>query len=153
MSFTVDLSELVALRTQLQDFATDVHEVVALRGVAGMAKEIYDEARFYAPISEKAHFFYGRNSVRTGVKYLFQPGNLRAAIYRAFSPERSGATHKEYRVSWNHLKAPYGHMVEFGTSRAPAFPFLGRALTSLPAAIAAGKLEMSVALLEITRQA
>ncbi|NRR28889.1 hypothetical protein HSX11_01705 [Oxalobacteraceae bacterium] len=153
MTFHVDLSELDGLRARIESFGVAVKENVAMRGVAGMAKVVYDEARFYAPISEKAHVFYGRNSVRTGVKYTFQPGNLKSAIYRTYSPELSNANHKVYRVSWNHRKAPYGHMVEFGTSHAPAFPFLGRALSAIPRAIAAGKFEMTEAMLEITRQA
>lgn len=151
--FSIDLSQLDHLRDEIKQFTGDVQEVVAMEGVAAMAKVPYEEARIYAPVSERAHIFYGKNSVRTGVKYRFQPGNLRAAIYRAFSPERSNATHKEYRVSWNHRKAPYGFMVEFGTVHAPAQPFLGMALSSLPQAVAAGRVAMGAALAEITRQA
>ena len=33
-----------------------------------------------------------------------------------------------YHVSWNADKAPYGAMVEFGTSRAPAHSFIGAAV-------------------------
>lgn len=151
--FSVNLGQLDSLRAQLEDFTAEVHGQVAMRGVAAMAKVPYDAARMYAPISAKAHIFYGKNSRRTGVTYSFHPGNLRAAIYRAFSPEKSTDTHKEYRVSWNHIKAPYGHMVEFGTSRAPAHPFLGLALSSIPDAVASGKAEMGTALIEITRHA
>lgn len=152
-SFTVNLSELAHLRARIEEFTGEVQEYVALRGVAAMAEVPYHEARLYAPISEKAHIFYGRNSLRTGVMYTFAPGTLRAAIYRVYQAERATPTMKEYRVSWNHIKAPYGHMVEFGTSKAPAHPFLGLALASLPQAIAAGKVEMGAALIEITRPA
>lgn len=42
-------------------------------------------------------------------------GNLDASIYQAYSPENSRAGQREqYNVSWNHLKAPHGHLVEYG---------------------------------------
>lgn len=151
MSFTVDLSQFANLSSQLRDFAAGLHEQVALDGVAAMAQVVYTQARLLAPISEQAHIFYGRDSKRTGVTYKFQPGNLRAAIYRAYSPERSGTTRKEYRISWSHRKAPYGHMVELGTSTAPAHPFLGPSLSVLPEAYAAAKVEMGASLLALQR--
>lgn len=138
MTFTV-LIDMAGLRAQLADFGDYLKAEAALDGAAAMAKVIYDEARIHAPISEKAHFFYGRNSRATGNRYLFEPGTLRDAIYRVYSPEKSGGTLKLYRVSWNHLKVPYGHMVEFGTSRAVAHPFIGAASASIPDAIRAGQ--------------
>ncbi|WP_343728520.1 hypothetical protein [Duganella sp.] len=151
MSFSVDMSQLTGLGEQLRQFGAEVHEHVALDGAAAMANVVYSRARLLAPVSEHAHIFYGRNSKRTGVTYTFQPGNLQRAIYRAFSPEKSGATRKEYRISWNHYKAPYGHMVEFGTSTAAAHPFLGPSLSSLPEAFAAAKVEMGASLLALQR--
>jgi HK97 gp10 family phage protein len=152
VSFTVDLSGLAALGQNIRDFGEDVKDQVAMAGAAAAAKVMYDEARILAPESEKAHIFYGRNSKRTGVTYLFQPGNLRAAIYRAYSPEKSGPSRKEYRISWNHIKAPYGHMVEFGTSDAPAHPFLGPALSVTPQAFTAAKVEMGAKLITLQRR-
>lgn len=152
-SVTVDLSQLSGLRGQVRDWGDQVKDQVAMAGAAAGARVLYDEARTFAPMSEKAHYFYGRSSRKTGVKYLFQPGNLREAIYRKFSPEKSGPTLKTYRISWNHIKAPYGHMVEFGTSRAPAHPFLGAALAFLPSAFAAAKVEMGAQLVTIGRGA
>lgn len=93
------------------------------------AEDLYFEARLRCPVSAEAHVFYGRNSKKTGVTYLFQPGNLRDAIYQAFSQDNSkvkgeGYDKATYHIAWNHQKAPYGFMVEFGTSRAPASPFI-----------------------------
>lgn len=152
MSFSVDLIELDGLRDQIQRYGDFIKEEVAMDGVAAMAQVPYEAARMYAPVSEAAHIFYGRNSVRNGVVYRFEPGNLRRAIYRAFRDRESTATRKEYRVSWNHLKAPYGHMVEFGTATAPAHPFLGLALGTLPAAVRASKEAMAFRLKQYTRQ-
>jgi HK97 gp10 family phage protein len=149
MTFRINLSQLEGLAKQLKEFGEGVRGHVALEGVAAMAKVVYDDARTRAPISEAAHFFYGRDSKRTGVRYLFSPGSLQRAIYRAYSPEESGPTRQLYRISWNHRKAPYGHMVEFGTARAPAHPFLRPSLATMPLAIAAGKARMGQALLEL----
>lgn len=46
-------------------------------------------------------------------------GNLRSAIYQAFSERDSkkvgdGYTVAHYDVSWNHRRAPHAHLVEYG---------------------------------------
>lgn len=152
MAFRIDLSQLADLQSQVREYCDQVRGQVALEGTAAFAKPVYDAARNNAPRSEAAHFFYGRNSVRTGVRYLFNPGNLQAAIYRVYSPERSTPTLTMYRISWNHLKAPYGHMVEYGTSRAPAHPFLRPAMSAIPLGVDAAKAAMARALQEIGRR-
>lgn len=44
-----------------------------------------------------------------------ETGNLDNSIYQAHSPENSRAGQREqYNVSWNHRKAPHGHLVEYG---------------------------------------
>lgn len=97
----------------------------AIRPAAQLgAEELWLEARTRAPRSEKAHFFYGRNSKKTGVRYLFQPGTLQNSIYHVFSSDRSkekgtGYARVTYHIAWNHIKCPYGFMVEFGTPQKP----------------------------------
>lgn len=88
------------------------------------AEELYLEARIRCPVSAEAHYFYGTQSKKTGVRYLFQPGNLRESLYQVYSKDKSGEVKATYHVAWNHKEAPYGFMVEYGTSRAPAHPFL-----------------------------
>lgn len=93
------------------------------------AEDLWLEARMRCPVSDEAHFFYGRDSKKTGVRYFFKPGSLRDALYHAFSGDNSktkgaGYDRATYHVAWNHQKAPYGFMVEFGTSRAAAHPFV-----------------------------
>jgi HK97 gp10 family phage protein len=83
------------------------------------AQVLYEEVVERAPKSEKAHIFHGKTK-----KYLFMPGTLRRSIYQAFSADRSSDTRATYHISWNHKKVPYGYMVERGTSRAPAHPFV-----------------------------
>ena len=88
------------------------------------AEELYLEARLRVPQSAEPHYFYGKNSKSTGVRYYFEPGSLRNAIYQVYSKGNSGKARATYHIAWNHQKVPYGFMVEFGTSRAPAHPFL-----------------------------
>lgn len=146
MSFNINLSQLAGLKEKLRAFGETVKSEVAMEGAAGMALVIYEEARARAPVSASAHYFYGRNYKKNGVKYRFSPGTLKASIYRVYSPEKSTATFKLYRVSWNHKKAPYGAMVEWGTSRRAAAPFMRPATSRLNDAIDAGKARMAAKL-------
>ncbi|WP_298929236.1 HK97-gp10 family putative phage morphogenesis protein [uncultured Ramlibacter sp.] len=107
----------------------EVRQAARPAAQAGM-QVIYEVTRANAPVSEHEHFFHGKSFKTTGQKYLFQPGNLRDAIYQAFNEKKSGDGFASYSISWNRSKAPYGHMVELGTSRAAAQPFLGPALHS-----------------------
>lgn len=83
------------------------------------AQVLYEEVRQRVPQSDRQHVFYGKRA-----KYVFAPGTLRRSIYQVWSQDKSGPDRSTYHVAWNHRKAPYGFMVEFGTSRAPAHPFL-----------------------------
>lgn len=88
------------------------------------AKIISTEAKVLAGRSEKPHYFYGRQYDKyksTGEdkykkKYLFNPGNLRKAIYHVRVDEKCTETVAVYKVSWNMSKAPYGLFKEFGLS-------------------------------------
>jgi len=89
---------------------------VARAGAQAMAQVVYDAAKENAPVADKPHKLGpGRYSV---------PGALKASIYQVHSKDKSVRSRHEYHVSWNRIKAPHGHLVEFGTSRAPAHPFL-----------------------------
>ena len=61
-----------------------------------------------------AQVLYDR--VRINVSALGRvTGNLDRSIYQAFSPEKSvDGLRVEYHVSWNHKKAPHGHLLEYG---------------------------------------
>lgn len=92
------------------------------------AQVIYDLARSKVPVSSKGHYFHGKSFKVNGTKYYFAAGSLKSSIYQVFSKDNSSATKATYHVSWNQTKAPYAWMVEFGTSRAPAHPFMGPAI-------------------------
>lgn len=112
------------LSGSLDKFAKDVRDKVLFSGVAAMAGVIYEAARTNAQANKKT-------------------GLLQDSIYRVYSPEKSGDESKLYRISWNKKKAPHGHLIEFGTSRAPAYPFMRPAFDRVNEAIAAGKARMA----------
>ncbi|MDP9891232.1 HK97 gp10 family phage protein [Variovorax boronicumulans] len=105
---------------------------------------VYQEVLVRVPASPKGHWFHGTSFKTTGQKYWFEPGSLRRAIYQAYSADNSTQDHATYHVSWNRKKAPYGHWVENGTSRAPAQPFLRPAYeASIDRALDAGRVKFS----------
>lgn len=115
ISAKFDTKELESALTQI---AKDAGEFVRPAAAAG-ASVLYSEAKERVPVSEKGHWFYGTHS-----KYYFDAGTLKNSIYYTFSKDNSQEGRATYHVAWNHQKAPYGFMVEYGTSRAPAHPFL-----------------------------
>ena len=107
----------------LARFEHKVKETVLFAGVAAMAKAQYDQVKAKAEAHKKT-------------------GLLSSAIYRVYSPEKSTDSVKTYRISWNKSKAPHGHLIEFGTSRAPAYPFVRPAFDHIQAAIKIGQERM-----------
>jgi len=118
------------LAGSLDKFTKDVREKVLFAGAAAMGKVIYDEVVSNAGANKKT-------------------GLLQSAIYRVYSPEKSKDDSKLYRISWNKKKAPHGHLIEFGTSRAPAYSFVRPAFDHMDAAIASGKASMATKIGEL----
>lgn len=124
------------LSAALDNFEREISQQVLMSGVAAMAKVIYDEVKLNT----------------TGVKANtpgIVTGNLHESIYRVFSKERSGDKTKTYQISWNKTKAPHGHLLEFGTSRAPAYPFVRPAFSRVQDAIKAGQARMAEKIKEL----
>lgn len=94
--------------------------LAAVRPAAQAGAQVFYQAMLQqAPRSAHGHWFHGTHS-----KYWFDAGTLRKSIYQVYSKDNSTDKTAIYHISWNHQKAPYGFMVEFGTSRAPAHPFM-----------------------------
>lgn len=119
------------IEAALSQFALDVQERVVIAGTAAAAKVLYDEARAQAEKHKKT-------------------GLLQSAIYRVYSKEKSSETRKTYRISWNKRTAPHGHLIEFGTARSPAYPFIRPAFDRIAEAIEKGKERMEERLREVT---
>ena len=111
-SMRFDSAAIDAALDQLGDLASQHLRPAAQAG----AQVLYDEARLRCPVSKKPkRLSNGKMSI---------PGALKNSIYQVYSADRSNKDRATYHVSWNYRKAPHGHLIEFGTSRAPAHPFL-----------------------------
>lgn len=114
----------------LQAEAEKLHRATRPAAQAGI-QIIYERARINAPVSNEPHYFHIR-----GKKFgPFAPGNLRDSIYQVFSKSKSYKDVSTYQVSWNKDKAPYGFMVELGTSKAPAHSFIARSVVETRAQV------------------
>lgn len=136
-NIAVDTGGLDAFLDQFGDAVED-----AVRPAAQAAAQVlYQDVKRRVPVSTGAHWFYGTHG-----KYLFSAGTLRDSIYQVFSKDGSRQGKATYHVSWNYKKCPYGFMVEYGTSRAPAHPFIRPATAKFDDAVEAAK-EKLVAML------
>ncbi len=115
--------DIAKFKEELKATADVLNKATRPAAQAG-AQIIYDRAKQLVPVSKAAHMFHGTHAVYGPYK----PGTLRDSIYQAFSKDNSFKDVSTYHVSWNADKAPYGAMVEFGTSSAPAKSFIGAAV-------------------------
>ena len=87
-----------------------------LDGLFGLIDELDgDVQEALRPMAQAAtQVIYDR--VKLNVQSLGRvTGNLDRSIYQVFSPEKSqDGQRAEYHVSWNHKKAPHGHLLEWG---------------------------------------
>jgi len=111
------------IEASLMALAESLEQRVPRPAAHAGALVFYDRARELAPL------YVGPD--KTGIK----PGQLREAIYRVFSEDKSSDSVKLYEISWNHTKAPHGYWMEYGNSRhgpkpfiRPAFDFYEKAL-------------------------
>ncbi len=131
LTASFNTARLLARVQRVADAAKDAVRPAAQAGI----QVYYDEVHLRVPVSDKAHSTKGK-------KHTFQPGNLKRAIYQAFADE-STPERAVYRVSYNKKKAFYGGMVERGTSRTPAQPYLRPSYDARRAdAIAAARAEL-----------
>jgi HK97 gp10 family phage protein len=127
ITFDFDFS---ALSGKLDGITKAVDEGIRPAAQAG-AQVFYEEARSRAPVGTKPeHYFYGTAAKKApkgskkALAYKFNRGNLKKSIYQFYNKRLSTPKRAVYSISWNHQEAPYGAMVEYGTSNAPAQPFL-----------------------------
>lgn len=119
-----------AFKAQLRATVEELNKATRPAAQAG-AQIIYDRAKSLAPVSLKPHMFHGQYKVYGP----YSPGTLRDSIYQAFSKDNSFRDVSTYHISWNAEKAPYGGMVEVGTSKTPAHSFIGRSVKETRAAV------------------
>ena len=129
MSMKINMN-IARFRDELRAAAAVLNKATRPAAQAG-AQVIYDRAKTLVPVSNAAHLFYGQNAVYGP----YSPGTLRDSIYQVFSKDNSFKDVSTYHISWNADKAPYGAMVEFGTSKAPAHSFIGAAIAETRSAV------------------
>jgi HK97 gp10 family phage protein len=117
------------LEGALERMARGKAENVIYSGAAAMARVVYTEVKDNVS---------GTKAGMPGVV----TGNLRDSIYWAKDDSLSSPFRAVYSISWNKSKAPHGHLLEFGTSRAPAYPFIRPAADKLDEAVKAGQARM-----------
>lgn len=127
LSINLDLGEFKA---QLNATAEKMHKATRPAAQAG-AQIIYDRARQHAPVSKRAHMF----NIEGRIYGPFSPGNLRDSIYQVFSKSKSFKDVSTYEISWNKDKAPYGFVVERGTSKLAANSFIARSVVETRAEV------------------
>jgi HK97 gp10 family phage protein len=111
ISFKFDTADLAK---QLDKLKASSNAALRPAAQAG-AQVLYEEVIERAPQSEKPRRYKGK---------VIQPGALKRSIYQVFSVSESSAANAVYHISWNARKAPHGQLIENGTSRSPAYPFL-----------------------------
>jgi HK97 gp10 family phage protein len=133
INFEVKLSG--DMTAALDRYEKRIKQQALLSGVAKAAEIVYEEVKL--------------NAVRGGPKAPDrQSGDLLAAVYRAYLPERSTDEKKTYIVAARNKGAFYWRFLEFGTSRMPAQPFIRPSASAIPRALDAGKARMAQRLRE-----
>jgi HK97 gp10 family phage protein len=107
---------MIAIETEVKGDALEgldkldatIKKKVLFAGAASMAGTIVEEVRFNV----------------SPPKMGIVTGNLHNSIYWAHAEDRSTDESVAYHVSWNKKKAPHGHLLEYGTSRMTAKPFM-----------------------------
>jgi len=126
----IDTKFTNTLDDEFRMFEESVRDEVLLAGVAKMAAVVYEE-------------------VKANASRHVLTGTLLAAVYRAYSPEKSKQGVQVYNVSVNKSDAPHWHFLELGTSRQAAQPFIRPATDKLQDAVNAGEKRMSQKLKEV----
>lgn len=84
----------------------------ALNGIIDDLGESVEEAA--RPAAQAASDVLYREVKRNVSGIGRMTGNLDSSIYQAYSKDNSGPGIATYHISWNHRKAPHGHLLEYG---------------------------------------
>jgi len=110
---------MAANRAFKYDRARTVNMAVDMAGLDDLLQQLGDEVEAAVRPAAQAAAEVLYRAVLANVDAIGSvTGNLRAAIYQKFLEDRSGPGKAAYAVSWrtagNGVRAPHGHLVEFG---------------------------------------
>jgi hypothetical protein len=89
--------------------------VVDMASVYAMLDDMGDRAEAAARPAAQAASQVLYDEVKRNVAAIpHKTGKLARSIYQVYSQANSGEGRATYHISWNHRKAPHGHLVEFG---------------------------------------
>ena len=108
------------LEGALTKYADDIKSKVLRAGAGAMSSVIYNEVKANAGLHVKT-------------------GNLYKAVYQYYVESGSTTEKQTYLVGVNRKKAPHWHLLEYGTSKMPAYPIVRPAFDHIQTAITAGK--------------
>lgn len=142
----------------LERLQEDVKQHVVRPAAHAGALVFYEEVRRNAPVYQGEAF-----TRKNGVKVT--PSQLRNAIYRVYVKDKSDESRAFYQISWNHTKAPHGHLIEYGhwivkrrngvkvrVGRAPAIGFVRRSFDRAQAAVDAMRERAAERMQEVLRR-
>jgi HK97 gp10 family phage protein len=107
-------------------------------------------SRFEADVKAKvlragagAMAFVMQEEVKQNASRHIKTGTLYNAVYQYHVEGESNENKQTYRVGVNRRKAPHWHLLEYGTSKMPAYPIVRPAYDLIQIAIDAGKARMA----------
>ena len=115
-SFDIKFSNTIA--AGLRSFAADVRQQALRPAAYAAAKVLYDEMLVRVPVYE------GPVPVSKNGIAKIKPGQLRDSIYHYFVEDRSDPGRVIYAIGPNKRKAPHWHLLEYGTVKMAAQPYI-----------------------------
>lgn len=131
----------------LRGYAEEIRTQALRPAAYAMANVFYSEMRLRAPIYTGPIY----TNPKTGIPRT-RPGQLRDAIYHWHDDKKSSADRQIYAIGPNKKKAPHWHLVEYGTVKMAARPYVRPTFDGLAAwAVDTGRAHLAEKLQELNK--
>lgn len=108
------------IATSLNAFVDEVREKAFRPSAFAAVSVLYDEMHLRTPVGPTRKI----KIKATGTVITREGGTLKASIYRYHDVKKSDKSKQIYAVGPNKRKAPHWHMVEYGTVKSAANPYI-----------------------------